>query len=259
MELKELFTQLSYGELSNLAIANNGSGEIQEAAKPRIVNYANEALLRLYSRFVLKENDVIVKMLPGVTFYHLLTRYAEQSADPANLEITPYILDLSREKFEEDVIKILSIYDNDGCLRPLNDDNGWNSLYTPQHNTVQNPLPKVGEVLSIHYQAKHAKLIYDGAVITNPGPTTDGNGGNGNSVSIQGTPQTIFLPDVLYGALTSYIAYKVFSHMGTPDSSAKAQEHMSMYEGICAEIIDRDLVNSSVAGTNVKFWERGFR
>jgi hypothetical protein len=234
MELSELFTKLSYGPLSNLAISNNGSGEIIEDAKPKLTSYANTALLRLYSRFVLKENDVLVKMLPGVTFYHLLPQYAEQSYDPES-EITPYILDLSREKFEGDVVKILSIYDDMGCKRPLNDDNAWNSLYTPQHNTVQNPSAKLNEVLAIHYQAKHAKLVWDA--------TAD---------------QTIYLPDVLEEALTSYIAYKVYTDMNTPDSTAKAQEHMGMYDNICNEVVDRDLVNSSVAGTNIKFAKRGF-
>lgn len=236
MELSELFNRLSLGELSNLSMSNSGSGEIQEDSKAKLTMYCNEALLRLYTRFILKENDVIVEMVEGTTFYHLLKRFAEQSYNKNDPEIYPYIKDLSREKFEEDVVKILSIYDNTGHKRPLNNDNEWDSLYTPQHNIVQNPSYRDGEVLSIHYQAKHKLLVWDDV-----------------------EEQTIYLPEVLEGALTNYIAYKVYSHMNTQESVSRAAEYLSTYSNICDEVIERDLVNSSISNSNDKFWARGFR
>lgn len=260
MDLKDLFQQLSYGELSNLSMSFNGSGTLTDIAKPKIVGYANEALVRLYSRFVLKENDVLVKMLPGVTYYHLLKQYAQQSYDPTDPDIVPYIMDLSREKFEEDVIRILSIYDSKNCKRPLNDDNAWNSIFTPQHQTIQNPLAYDGEVLSIHYQAKHKKLYWDG-VITSPVAGTDGAGGNEQpvgTVPAETLAQQILLPDVLMEAFTAYIAHRVYSSMNNDENNVKSQEHFINYKNICDEVMENDLVSNSTAPSNIKFRTRGF-
>ena len=234
MELTELYSQLSFGELSNLSLSNNGDGTIVEEKKPQIVGFANEALLRLYTRFVLKQNDLILEMRPNVTFYHLLARYAEQSWDSASEIPYPYIRDLSREKFTEDVLRILSIYDNNGNERPLDDRERYDSLFVPQPNTIQNPSPKIGEYLNVLYQAKHPRLIVDEVT-------------------------TIELPDVLNEALKAYIAFKVTGAMNTNEMQAVAQGHYAMYEGICQEVVDRDILGSTQTSTNVKFRKRGWK
>ena len=46
--------------------------------------------------------------------------------------------------------------------------------------------------------------------------------------------------------------------MNTQESTAKSQEHLATYEAICAEAIDRDLVNTSISSTNTSFEKRGF-
>lgn len=236
MELEELYSQLSYGELSNLAVSNNGSGEIVEEKKPQIVGYANEALLRLHTRFVLKQNDLILEMRPNTTFYHLLSRYAEQSWDSASEIEYPYIRDLVREKFEEDVLRVLSVYDNNGNERPLDDRERYDSVFMPQANTLQNPSPKVGEFLNLLYQAKHKKLIIGDA-----------------------TANTIDLPEVLQEAFKAYIAFKVTGAMNTNEMQAVSQGHFQMYEMICQEAVDRDILGSTQTSTNVKFRKRGWK
>jgi hypothetical protein len=70
--------------------------------------------------------------------------------------------------------------------------------------------------------------------------------------------QEIDLPFTLEGALTAYIAYMVFSHMNGQDNSAKAQEHLSMYDMICGEVTDQDLVSQNGNTTLTKFDKRGF-
>lgn len=234
MELTELYSQLSFGELSNLALSNNGNGTIVEEKKPQIVGYANEALLRLYTRFVLKQNDLILEMRPNTTFYHLLSRYAEQSWDSSSEIPYPYIRDLVREKFTEDVLRVISVYDNNGNERPLDDRERYDSIFVPQANTIQNPLPKIGEYLNVMYQAKHPKL--DAENVT-----------------------TIELPDVLHEAFKAYIAYKITGGMNTNEMLAVSQGHFQMYENICQELIDRDILGQTQTSTNVKFRKRGWK
>jgi hypothetical protein len=238
--LSDLFAMLSYGELSNLAMSNDGtndaSGQIKVSAQPRIVMYANEALRRLYSKFILLEEDVIVQMQAGTTYYNLTPQYASTYV-PAGSEISQpvrYLLDSPSKPFLGDIIKILAVFDNCGRKLALNDDGDTFSVFTPQANRLQIPYPVDQELVDVVFQAKH--------------PTLNG------SLTAQ-----IYLPDILLSALTAYIAYKVFSHMNTPESSAKSQEHMVIYEQICTDCVENDLVNASISTSNERFHARGWR
>lgn len=233
MNVAQLFTQLSYGELSNLAMAMNGAGTIQEQDQPKIINYANEGLIRLYSKFCLREKDILVEMVEHITNYHLNSRFAETKYDP-NVEPYPYIKDLPNEPFTDDVIKVLSVFDTLGNELPLNDAEQCDSVFTPQANVLQVPKPLEGVALSVHYQAKHPTL------------------------SEQRQEDEILLPDVLHGALTAFIAYKVYSHMNTEGATARGQEHYTMYTTLVQSVEETDTASTSVSSTNSRFQKRGW-
>ena len=235
MLLSELYAKLSYGELSNLALANESDGTILEAAQPRIVNYANDALRRMYSRFVIKSADVLVMQTEYIVHYHLKPKFAVNYTPLGDSDDEPirYIHDLAYRPFLGDVIKILSVVDQYGFPLPLNDDEHPSSLFTPQPTTLQVPCPVSDEALSVVYQAAHPVLVGD-------------------------LDESIEIPDILLEAFTAYIAYKAFSHMNTADSTAKAQEHLAIYTALCAETDSKDLVNTSVSFTNSRFHQRGF-
>lgn len=237
MLLSDLFALLSVGELSNLAMSNNGSGLINPTQQPKLVAYANDGLLRLYSRFVLKENDVLIQLYEHITFYHLIPKFAENyvhipGADGHN-ELIRYLLDSPMEPFTDELIKVTSIYDQFGEELPLNDEEKRNSCFTPQAKLLQVPNPIQDRCLNVRYQQRHEKLLGK-------------------------LDQYISLPDVLEGALTAYIAYKVFSHMNTADSNSKAQEFSGTFESICTEATDRDLVSSSISQSNTRFSRGGW-
>src|SRR5690606_27370439 len=230
MKLSDLFKNLALGELSNLALADGGNILINK--RPQIVLIANEALLRLYTRFILKEKDVLVEMREGVTNYHLLKKYAYSQYDPENPPepwCLPYILDMGREQFQEDVIKVLAVHASIERKLPLNDLEKPDSVFTPQSTVLQVPFPIPCHALGVEYQARHPILSEDDI------------------------DAEIELPEVLHGALQSYIAAKVFMHMNTQENTAKGQEHMINYESICQDVIDRDLVSSSSSTTNSRF------
>ena len=129
MNIEDLFRNLSYGELSNLALSVEGSGTIVESARPKIVTYANDALTRLHTRFPLRTKDVLIEMYAHITNYHLLPRFA-RSTSP-QVEKYPYILDLPLEPFVDEVIQIESVFDTYGCNLPLNDGGNCHSVFTP--------------------------------------------------------------------------------------------------------------------------------
>jgi hypothetical protein len=233
MQVSDLYRDLSLGELSNLSLANEGNGTIKEEAKPRILLYANEALLRIYSRFVIRERDVLVKQYKHITNYHLLPRFAVNAGAAMNIEPIRYIHDLPNEPFEQEVLMILAVFNSDGLKLPLNDEHQPLSVFTPQVNVLQVPVPEDGKMLNLAYQCAHEKLTND-------------------------PDSYIWVPEVLKGAFTAYIAYKVFSHMNTQESTAKAQEHMAVYDGICTELEVKNTLSTSISTSFNLFEARGF-
>ena len=232
MNVTELFRRLSYEKLGNLALAANGTGTIVDDQKPKIIAHANAGLLRLYSKFLLKESDLLLQQKEHITNYHFQTKFA------LNGEVCPsvvkYIFDKPSEKFTGDLIKVLGVVDSTGTGHTLNDIDDINSYFTPQPNILQIPRPVEGRMINVIYQARHPVLTYDDM------------------------DACIELPVVLEEALLSWITYAVYSAMNGQENLTKGQEQLAMFENVCEEVIERDMVNSSSSNTGCKFKDRGF-
>lgn len=245
MLVSDVFRRLSFGPFANIALGMDGAGDIAPNAQGKIIENINAALLRLYSRFVLSEKEIIIRMIEGITSYYLRREFSEfhcpdedreaEDLDPDQIHVfrPRYIMDLLNP-FQEDVIKILQVRDSLGQDLPLNDlENPW-SVFTPAPDMLQIPTVITCQAMGVVYQARHPKLEL--GVLTGK----------------------ITLPDTLHEALDHYVAYKVYSSMNGQDNSAKGQEYLAMYEAICTEVESRDLVNASVSTTNSIFAQRGF-
>lgn len=232
MKVSELLTRLSYGELSGLSWTGEGNGAITAPERvQQIIVHANEALLRLYSKFVLKESELVLEEQSYLTHYTLDFAHAHSNADRPHL--TPgYVVDARCSPFLDDVIKVFQVLDICRCTLPLNDVDHPQSVFTPTPSTIQIRYPVQNRIMSVLYQAKHVPLV-----------TID---------------DVIHLPAVLEGALTSFIAHKVFHHMNGQENSAKSGEHSSIYETICENVTEMDLVSSSIADTNTRFVRNGW-
>lgn len=235
MLLNDLFESLSYGPLSNLSIGGEGSGTIPVASQPRLTHLANLAILGIYKKFSILEKEVILQANAGQTVYPLEKQYAE--SDPTEVD-HKFILDTVDDPFEEDVLKILGIYDELGTELPLNDADDEESLFLPGQTIVQIPKPVTGNIYYVLYQAKPPLLDTRAEV---------------------DLTQEIPLPDVLYAPLVSNIAYRVMSPMAGQEATAKAQEHLATYNSLCDEVEFRDLARTSLVTTSHKFHKRGFK
>lgn len=230
MQLKDLFERLSVGELSNLAIGQEGAGDIRTKDKKKVLAHVNSGLLELYSRFILNTKVITLEMVEHITNYHLLVKFAESQ----NCVDYPYIKDMPSDPFKGDVIRILEVYGEHGYRYPLNDDNSCYSLFTPAPSMLQIPNPVTGRPIYVTYQARHLPIV-----------------------AVTGE-EHIHLPFVLEDALQSYVAYKIFSHMNSQEQMLKSQEHMAMFERRCSEVEEKDLVRMSATTTTFKLIERGF-
>lgn len=237
MNVTQLLQRLSYGPLSNLSMANGGDGSILVGKHPSLITYANEALLKFYSKFNLKEAELVLQQMATVTGYRLQSKYSLENAT-ANPTLPHYIIDSATKPFTDDLIKVLAVYQTGGAQAPLNDDNASNSLFTPTFDLLQVPDPEDGAPLYVIYQAKHAPLA-----------------GDGDSY----LAQEIELPDVLEEALISYIAHKVYFYMNGAENAVKSADYLKIYTNICNDAIEQDLVSTSLSMTSAKFDSRGFK
>ncbi|AHC94036.1 virion structural protein [Achromobacter phage JWAlpha] len=230
--LPELFERLAYGVLQNTSLVDEATGLVIEERKLKVVSAINTSLTRLHSRFVLREANLIVEMQSGRTRYPLLKKYAVQSHVPTEI-LCPYIMDMAGAPFDDDVIKVLDVYDSYGVHRSLNNkDDDW-TIYTPRPTMIQNPRPRCGEVLNLAYQQNHPRV------------SPAGN-------------QEIDIPDSLDLALDAFIAYSCFAGINTQDAKATAADMLGLYSSVCEEVIANDLVNSSKSNTGVRFKNNGW-
>lgn len=233
MTLDELFTQLSFGVLSGLAQGGEGSGTVPEAFQPKIASLVNTTLTGLYSRFLLLEREVIVRIYSNVHEYRLERQFAwlDNTIGPK------YIEDSTVNVFTGDVLKILQVFNAYGEEMTLNDPGDPTSLYTPSPTVLLVPAAVTNDSYHVLYQAKHPKIKIDAPV---------------------DLTQQISLPEVLVPALEAHVAYQVISPMNGPEHTQKAAEHLARFEMLCAEIDQKDLVTTSLIETHTKLEDRGF-
>lgn len=234
MRTLELLERLSHGPFSGLSIGNEGDGTIKPDRIPAVIGYTNEGLVRLYTRFTLSEKELILELKEDITSYKLNSKYA-YSKFVVGQTFEPYILDAAHDKFEDDLIRVLTVHRTGHARLPLNDTGVIGSLYTPMVDVLQVPDPWPGVPLFVTYQAKHPKITIEDLATS-----------------------VIELPMVLEDALMNYVAHKVFSFMNGKEHVSRAADLLSAYENICAEVKEHDLVSASLSSTNTKFQRRGF-
>jgi len=227
MLVRQLFKELSLGELSNLSMAADGSGVIVEEKQSKIMLYAQDGLTKLYGLFLLSEKSITVETRDDVTIYPLELRYAVTQETPG---VTPHIIDTEEDPFLGDLIKVLSVVDSVGDYVALNDGEAEVSVFTPSPALLRVPEPSGTYVVS--YQANHTSLVDETSMIS--------------------------LPSVLEPALKSFIAGKVYGHMNGQENAILAQGYMAEFETTVLAVTDRDLVNSSTSQTNSRFDRNGW-
>lgn len=234
MNLQEFCKKLANGRLSNTSmVVDSGGLIIKVAQRQKVIDAINEGLIRLYTRFILSEKDVVISLRDHITSYRLNSLYSESLYPQDGVEI-PYILDLPGEVFSDDVIKVLAVYNHDGCELPLNNSTNVKSVFTPRFDVVQVPEPKTGELMNVVYQAKHILL------------------------TVADPLEEITLPDTLYGALEAYVAHLLFADINSDDAKIRSDKQLAKYEQICGDVILTDTISLTNIQSNIKFQNRGW-
>lgn len=156
MYLSEIFSQLTYGELSQLSLGGAETGEISEENYPKILAHINLGLTALYKRFPLKEGRVIVALQPGKVTYPLTSSYAVSNT--RSQQVMRYLLDTVSEPFQDDIHKVERIYTEAGWELGLNDESDVYGCFTPSASTIRVPAAIVAGSMDLPDELRTTKL-----------------------------------------------------------------------------------------------------
>lgn len=231
MNLEYCLKRLALGELSNLHVVDKETKTIKEEHIPLVVSCINDGLTQLYTRFLLKEDSIIVTLYDGKVTYELTSEHNIISGS----DYDHYIYKEYNKQFNDDIIKIINVVLSNGMSLPLNDHNSTSSIYTPRYNVIEVPLDLPNEDLGITYQANHPKLDY----------SKDLN-------------QEIELPEAYHLALFNYVAYLIHSNMNKENAVQNSQKYLNNYNLIINSLIESGVNTHSDFKDNSKFSKRGW-
>lgn len=239
IKLSEVFTQLSYGELSQLSIGGQDAGVINSHNYEKIIPHLNMALTALYNRFPLKENRLTLLVRTGRVTYPLTKAFAISNL--ASTETDRFIDDLTIP-YTEDILKIERVYNSDGYEFGLNDHNSSNSLFTPSNAVLRIPTSVESTLLTasleVVYRASHP-MISTGDGAFNP-----------NSISLE-------LPHTHLEPLLLYVASRFHAPTGMVNEFNMSNNYAAKYEAACQLIEQQNLKVDQQAQFN-RFQENGW-
>jgi hypothetical protein len=231
MIVEEFIENLCMGELSNLYIGLEGQVELHPQNKAKLINYMNQGLNALFSRFILRKKELIIIGKERMSTYIIDKTYSMTSGTGK----FKYIDDTCCETYDNDLVKILTVHNEVGLEFPLNVKSNNESLHTVAWNTLQIPHPVEGQAYFVMYQAKCPKLMADGTGC-----------------------EEVNLPPPMDEALSLFVAGKVYSHMNGEANKGTSQEFMAGFESKCLEVQQNDLGAESQIDDTPKAWMRGF-
>lgn len=237
--LQQIFDDLTYGYLAQTSLGDFDADEYESSPDPRnyaqLTSYVNQGLLELYKRFFLSSKEIDIQQYEQITSYILDSKYAVSNV--ASVEPVKWIEDSSDYPFQDDILKIEEVYDEEGNKLPLNKDDDEDSVFTPNYKTIQISEPNANNMVSVQYRAAHPRIEY--------------------AVDFDPETEEIMLPLSLYDALLQYVAFKVFQNTGL-GGEAKSSSFYQMFEKSCMQVEEYGLEVQTDTTADARFVERGW-
>lgn len=229
MYLAELYEVLETSELSQHSMFCDG---LAPQNYPKVNQIINQGLVALYGRFTLKFSELTLVMSEERTEYLLTKRYAISDSS----EGVKYIDDSIYSPFLGNVLKILNVMDEGGCVLPMNDSTSCNGVFTPTTNSLVVSNPSDGDVLFVAYQSGHPNIDKESIALSTE----------------------IELPIVLIPALCAYVGHRLYS--GSTDATAanKANSFLSQFELLCMQQDTFGFTNRDDGTPNQIFYSGGW-
>lgn len=233
MSILDVMNELTHGELSQYAFGGADNGIIQECHYPKVMSAINRGINQIQQDLSLIENSMRIKMIEGVLTYPIHSRHSiVNGSHPVK-----YVDDSLHAPFEDDILRILQVYNKQGRQLPINEVNNIESIYIPQHNVIQNPFARDGDVLGIIYTRFTRPL----QVVTE------------EEAAITYLP----IPDYTLPALYAYVSARMTAGITTAQEIEDSGNSMSNYEQIIAKLKYTPAIQEGVY-LNTKLTDNGF-
>ena len=221
MKLAEIFSQLTYGELSQISLGGADAGEINEANYPKVLSHINLGLTALHTRFPLKEGRLRLQTHSGMLTYPLNSRFSVSNT--RSREAIRTIQDTVGEPFKDDIHKVERVYLGDVELG-LNDESTLMSCFTPSANVLRVPAEVVdqGALLQVVYRANHVPIVV-GMGLFDPARIE------------------VDLPYSHLEPLLYFVASRVNNPMGMNNEFHAGNSYAAKYEAACQQLETQNL------------------
>jgi hypothetical protein len=218
IKLSDVFSQLTYGELSQISIGGGDTGQIDDSNYEQILAHINLGLTALYKRFPLKEERLTIIRQATRSTYPINSTYA--ISNTASTEPAKFIDDMIIP-FKDDILKIERAYNSDGFEFALNDEGDENSVFTTSATVLRVPATIDPALLTatfeLVYRANHPMIkIGDGPF--NPAVVT------------------LELPITHLEPLLLYVASRFHGPTGMVNEFNASNNYAAKYERACQEI-----------------------
>jgi len=203
MLLTDIFSNITTLDSANTNLADP-TGVLATEHYPKVINAINRALIEIYSQFPVKEKMLTVQLFAHISEYMLTTEYADTNTD--STQPYRYIMDTSFDPYDNEVLKIQTITNEEGTELALNQANDSYSLYTPSYNVVQHPYPTNENAIFVTYHALPKTIPMDVVPAT-------------YDVDIPGHVLNLFL---------IFVAHKVLTSINPKEAAFKLNEYMNL-------------------------------
>lgn len=239
MNVGDLFEELSAGELRNLYMGSEGTGEIKAADRNRVIFFANRALSRLFSRVVGRRMFLELRQVDGRRSYPI--RAVHAVSDETELNTAPrFLIDDVEDPFTDRLIKIIAVRtiptDPDVCdENVLLNSTGTASARLTSFDTILFPEGVADAGYMLELQMDHPKLSVP-ALVT----------------------EQIAIPPMLSEALQIKIAAGIYGSMNGTENLNKSVLLESQFEALVRTMVDEDLLQSTSADDGDRLHANGF-
>lgn len=233
MRVRDIIDELNLGEMNSANLGHNDTEGVTPFNHAKVISYINAALTVIYSRQLLSEREVLIELVEGKSTYYLNSKYAQSNIE--SVEPIKYLVDAA-DPFDDRILKILSVYNENGLRFPLDDRADETSLFRPDMLTLQIPYPVTGTMISVLYQSAHKKLDTTGAGILD---------------------QVINLPVSYSQAIINYVMYKHKASFDTVEMQQASLVAMKTFD-VSLEALSTLGLSPEDNVTSTKFGDRGW-
>lgn len=216
ISLKDVFSLLASGEFSNLSLSKDRNGNIDEADYGKVIGHINLAVVELYKRFKLQEDEVVLHINPAVNTYYLRPEFM---TNLSSISTSRYIERPYDSDGNLNIIEIKDIFDADQNRIVIN-----NRFYVPYIRQASDDTLKISGI----EEASTLSIVFQ----SHPSPIVLDDDFNINTYQLN-------IPRTILEAVLNYVAARVYKPIGANNSTANSDKGSSYdhkYELACQKI-----------------------